>query len=149
MLFTDLGFDHPYADQLLFAFASLPGNLVSVFFIEAIGRVRLLSSGMLLAGCCSLGFALFPKNQGAVVLFTALYNAFATAGWNALDCLSAEAFPTQVRGVAIGSFSSFGRIAAICAQYAFGYWETSVTTVLWLTSAIMICGAVLGFLLPS
>ena len=148
MLFTDLGFDSPYYDQFLYAMASLPGNLVSVYFIDVIGRTRLLAYGMFLAACCSVGFAVFPRNQALVVVFTALYNAFSTAGWNALDCLSAEVFPTQVRGIALGTFSSFGRIAAICAQFAFGYWEANVVAVLWVTSVIMIGGAILAIVLP-
>ena len=48
-LFADLGEVNPYADSFIFAAANLPGNVVSILFIERYGRKRLLCWGMCLA----------------------------------------------------------------------------------------------------
>ena len=87
-LFADVGIGNPYAAAFIFALANLPGNIVSLLYIEKYGRRVLLSAGMCLAGASALGFALNTADAFVVVLCAALFNAFSVIGWNSLDCLS-------------------------------------------------------------
>lgn len=87
-LFADVGIGNPYAAAFIFALANLPGNVVSLLYIEKYGRRVLLSAGMCLAGASALGFALNIHDAVVVVLCAALFNAFSVIGWNSLDCLS-------------------------------------------------------------
>jgi MFS family permease len=54
-----------------------------------------------LAGACvaALGFAAAPADPVWSVVAACVFNAISVGGWNALDLLSAELFPTEV-GVA-------------------------------------------------
>ena len=87
-LFSDVGIGNPYAAAFIFAVANLPGNIVSLLYIETFGRRWLLSVGMCLAAGSALGFAFDTKLPVVVVLCASLFNAFSVIGWNSLDCLS-------------------------------------------------------------
>lgn len=87
-LFSDVGIGNPYAATFIFALANLPGNIISLMYIEVFGRRWLLSVGMCLAGASALGFAFDTTIPAVVVLCAALFNGFSVIGWNSLDCLS-------------------------------------------------------------
>jgi MFS family permease len=90
-LFSDVGIGNPYAAAFIFALANLPGNIISLMYIETYGRRWLLSMGMCLAAASALGFALDTRLPAVVVTCAALFNAFSVVGWNSLDCLSGNA----------------------------------------------------------
>lgn len=91
-LFSDVGIGNPYAAAFIFALANLPGNVISLLYIEVYGRRWLLSMGMCLAGGSALGFAFDTKLPVVVVLCASLFNAFSVVGWNSLDCLSGTVY---------------------------------------------------------
>lgn len=107
-IFTDIGEVNPYEDSFIFALATLPGNLVSILLVDKYGRKNLLFFGMVLSGLCTVGFALEKKEKYLVVLCAALFNCFSIIGWNSLDCLSVEMFPTAVRTSAMGFLAASG-----------------------------------------
>ena len=137
--------------------------------MEKVGRYSLLSAGMLLASCCSLGFALDPSSQSVVLLFSSLFNTFSICGWNALDVISVDCFPPHLRSLAIGLFASCGRIASVCAQITFGYFlqrgeegssnnsgsssnsaeNANVGMVLFVMTGFMVAGGLSVWLLPN
>jgi MFS family permease len=125
-LFKEIGVVNPYLGSFIFAVANLPGNAVSVLLIERVGRKRLLVWGMALAAVSSVFFAADARNKATVVLCAALFNAFSVVGWNALDCLSVEYFPTETRSTAMGLLSASGRLGAIVAQFVNGALELNV-----------------------
>lgn len=108
-IFVDIGESNPYEDSFIFSLANLPGNLVSILFVDKYGRKNLLFIGMFLSGLCSIGFAIERESKNIVVLCAALFNAFAVVGWNSLDCLSVEMFPTAVRTSAMGFLAGSGK----------------------------------------
>jgi MFS family permease len=107
-LFIAIGERNPYQDSFIFALANLPGNMISVLLVDTYGRKRLLFSGMILAGFCSIGFAFSGKRKDVVVLCAALFNCFSVIGWNSLDILSVEMFPTSARTSAMGFLAGSG-----------------------------------------
>jgi MFS family permease len=148
-LFEDVGLSNAYFDSFIFALANLPGNLISILFVEVFGRRRLLCIGMVLAALSAVGFAVLSTNAIAVVTAGALFNAFSVIGWNSLDCLSCESFPTNMRTTGMGTLAAAGRIGAITAQFVNGSLESNVPLLLGVTSACMIIGGVSSFGLPS
>ncbi|CAM9548273.1 unnamed protein product, partial [Phaeothamnion confervicola] len=149
-LFRDFGLGgSSYLSSFLFALANLPGNVVSVLLIERVGRKPLLAWSMALAAAAASLFA-FAGGGGAalVVGAAALFNAFSVAGWNCLDCLSAECFPTSSRTSGMGLVSACGRAGSIAAQWANGSLESSVPVLLLVTSGLMLAGALVSLLLP-
>lgn len=60
-------------------------------------------------------------NYSLIVLGLAcLYTISLCVGWLALDCLSAESFPTKVRSTGRGVCVATGRIAGFCVQFLYG-----------------------------
>lgn len=149
ILFSDVGIGNAYAASFIFAIANLPGNLISLYFIDTFGRRWLLSVGMCLAGLSTIGFALDTKDEAVVVLFASLFNAFSVIGWNSLDCLSAEGFPTVARSSAMGLLAASGRIGAIAGQFVNGSLENNIPLLLFVTSACSIFGGCIAWLLPE
>lgn len=81
VLFEDVGIGNVYASAFIFALANLPGNVVSILYVEQIGRRQLLFYGMLCAGASTIGFALGTSVPAVVVVCATLFNAFSVAGW--------------------------------------------------------------------
>lgn len=148
VLFDDIGMSNPYFDSFLFALANLPGNVISLLFIEKLGRRRLLTWGMCLSAVAAIGFAVDTSNTAIVILCACLFNAFSVVGWNSLDCMSAELFPTCVRTSAMGLLAACGRLGAIAAQFVNGSLETNVSLLLLITGACMISGGIASWILP-
>lgn len=142
VLFEDVGIGNVYASAFIFALANLPGNIVSILYVEKIGRRQLLFYGMVLAGLSTVGFALGTSVPAVVVICATLFNALSVAGWNSLDCMSVENFPTEIRTSAMGVLAASGRIGAICAQFVNGTLEDNVPLLLFVTSGCMIVGGV-------
>jgi MFS family permease len=56
-----------------------------------------------------------------IILFLAnFYTLFLCMGWLAIDCLTAESFPTKVRSTGRGVCVATGRMAGFCVQFLFG-----------------------------
>lgn len=144
---TDVELD-PYQDAFLVQAANLPGNIISSFLIERIGRKKVLSSSLVFACISAIGFP-FAKTEVLVVLCACLLNASSTMSWNALDCLSTESFPTSLRSTAMGLLAATGRIGSIVGQFVFGALiHVSLYALLGVAGAILLVGAVAGMLLP-
>jgi MFS family permease len=128
-----------YVENLLVALANLPGNLASAYSVDAVGRVRTLLFGTCGACASALAFAGivavaggdgsggdFEKKWVAFVLCASTFNALSVGGWNALDLLSAESFPTSSRATAMGAFGAVGRVGAFAGTSAMGLVGVSV-----------------------
>lgn len=140
VLYEDLGISNPYRDDFIYALANLPGNIISILFIEKYGRKKLLCYGMLLAAFSSLGFGLVSSNISIVIGCAAAFNCFSVIGWNSLDCISCESFPTTIRATAMGILASSGRFGAIFAQFVNGTLESNISLLLFVTAGCMIVG---------
>jgi MFS family permease len=145
---TDVALD-PYQDAFLVQAANLPGNILSSFLVERIGRKKVLSYSLVFACIAAIGFP-FAKTEVVVVLCACLLNAASTMSWNALDCLSTESFPTSLRSTAMGLLAATGRIGSIIGQFIFGALiHVSLFALLGVAGAILLSGAVAAMLLPK
>lgn len=149
LLFFDVGITNIYASSFIFAIANLPGNYFSIQYMDKLGGRRLLFYGMCLSAVSVLGFAFDTTQPVVVVLSASLFNCFSVIGWNSLDCLSVEYFPTRVRTSAMGSLAAAGRLGAICAEFVNGSLEANIPALLIVTSGCTVLGGLAAWLLPG
>ena len=131
-----------YLENLLVALAAAPGNVASAFSVDSVGRVKTLLVGALGACASALAFAAVAavsresRDEDAAkttagdekekddwykfVFCACLFNALSVSGWNALDLLSAESFPTRARATALGILGAVGRVGAFAGTSAMG-----------------------------
>lgn len=152
-LFDDVGLTNPFLCSFIYALANLPGNVFSIMYVDKIGRRAMLGWSMLAASLASTAFAYGGTGTGAtgrIVTAAALFNAFSVAGWNCLDCLSAEVFPLRARTTGMGLVAAAGRAGSIAAQFVNGSLEgtNNVVLLLLVTSGFMGLGAGAAFFLP-
>src|SRR3989338_577946 len=108
-----------YASSFYITLANVPANIISTFLVEGwFGRKKLLAISMILASVIAFAFAWSDSvNSLAYTLIIAMaFNSFGTLGWNALDLVSAELFPTVYRNTGMGLASSVGRLGALTDQ---------------------------------
>ncbi|GLD95802.1 hypothetical protein PINS_up004480 [Pythium insidiosum] len=143
-LFQSVGLSNPFANAFLFAGANLPGNLVSLYLVDLVGRKQLLSGAFFSSALCALLFAFNVEGSAAVVVIVScLFNACTTAAWNAFGVLSAENFPLEVRTTGISLVNCSGRIGAITAQFVNGLLmgdPPHVAALLLVASTVMVSG---------
>jgi MFS family permease len=97
------------------ALASLPGNLFSFWGMDRFGRKPLMFTSLLLSSVVA-GCMYATRSGDALVLLFCLLNAVSVVAWNALDCVSTEAYPTSIRGFAFGLLAAAGRLASASGQ---------------------------------
>jgi hypothetical protein len=124
--------------------------------MDSWGGRRILFVSMLLAASCAGGFAYVNNSNNdetevtltATVLIIALasgFNAFSTAGWNAIDLMSAESFPTDIRTTGMGLLTAAGRSGSVIAQFVNGYLvgpPPHITALLSVTASMMLLGSI-------
>lgn len=152
VLYDNVGLSNVYASAFLYAASNVPSNIATYFLLDPIGRKPVLLWSMLGATLAALMFAFFSDESGdaATIIFVSmLYNALTICGWNAINCLSTETFPTLVRATALGTLSAFGRVGSISAQVVNGSLQAHVALLLAVTAATMLSGALAAFGLPT
>ena len=149
VLYENVGISNPYRDDFIYALANLPGNIISILTIETYGRRRLLSYGMSLAALSCVGFGVGSSSVSVVLLCSTLFNCFSVIGWNSLDIMSCENFPTAVRTSAMGVLAASGRLGAISAQFVNGNLEKDIPLLFFVTSGCMVVGGIGAWLLPD
>jgi MFS family permease len=127
-------------------------ELRSALFMDRLGGKKLLALSLIFAGACAAGFAYVNASTEvttstaiAIVALAGGFNAFTTAGWNAIDLMSTESFPTDVRTTGMGLLASGGRSASVIAQFVNGYLigpPPHVTTLLVITASMMLIGSI-------
>ncbi|KAE8888192.1 hypothetical protein PF005_g21497 [Phytophthora fragariae] len=147
MLFKRIGLEDPFANAFIYAAANLPGNMMTALLMDRLCGRRILAISMLLSAGCATGFAYANSSASgaaAIVLLASGFNAFSTAGWNAIDLMSAESFPTDVRTTGMGMLSAAGRAGSVAAQFVNGYLigpPVHVTLLLVITATMMLLGS--------
>lgn len=149
VLFEKAGLANPYLDTLIYTIANLPGNLATYWYLDIIGRRWMLFVGMILCAISVVLISCDTSNSNCIVICAFLFNFFSTAGWNALDVLTAESFPTKMRNTAMGSCTAFGRLGAIAAQFVFGSLIDDIPALLSVTFVLLTIGGLASLLLPQ
>jgi MFS transporter, VNT family, synaptic vesicle glycoprotein 2 len=93
-------------------------------------------------------FLFMDLSSVQVVGMLCLFSAVSTGGWNTLDIVSAELFPTAIRSSAFGMFSASARVGAIAGVNLFGLLIEEKTLPILLVGILLCIGAVSSLMLP-
>ena len=137
-----------YEDAFVAAAANLPGNIAAALLLDRLGRKVVLTASLVLACAATISFA-FATSEAAAVAAACLMNAISVGSWNALDALTVELFPTQLRTSSVGILSAFGRLGSIGGQLVFGALvDKSIPAVLGIAGGMLLVAAVAAAALP-
>ncbi|XP_013391674.1 synaptic vesicle glycoprotein 2C-like [Lingula anatina] len=138
-----------FFDGFMTALSNLPGNLLSILLMDRVGRKFLLSSSMVISGI-SVFFIWFVKNKTESLIMSCIFGGISTIGWNALDVLSVELFPTHLRSTAMGVMTGLMRVAAILGNLAFGLMvDVHCAVPMLLVAGFLAFGGLSSILLPN
>ncbi len=82
--------------HILFGSLASAGNLASIWLVDRLGRRLTACVCMAGACCCALLFAAAPAQGAWPLLAACVFNGVSVGGWNSLDMISAELYPTSV-----------------------------------------------------
>eukprot|EP00198_Chlamydomonas_reinhardtii_P010788 XP_001700125.1 predicted protein [Chlamydomonas reinhardtii] len=109
-----------YGQTFAVAMANLPGNLASIYLVDRLGR-RLTACACMAGACvCALAFAAAPASGPWPLLAACVFNGVSVGGWNSLDMISAELYPTSLRSSGFGLLNAVGRVSSFVTTYAAG-----------------------------
>lgn len=134
---------------LITSIAPLPSNLWTIFYMDRLGRKFFLVFSMVMSGGAAFGIY-FVKTVTDNLILGCIFGAVSTMGFNALDCLGAELFPTHLRSTALAVTLLAARIGAIVGNVVFGYLvDVHCAVPIFMVAFLLIGGGFLGFLLPN
>ncbi|RUS73283.1 hypothetical protein EGW08_018956, partial [Elysia chlorotica] len=138
-----------YVESFLTSISNLPGNILSIFIVEKVGRKPILASSMVLSGL-SVFFLAFVTQRWQNVLISCLFGAISVCGFNMLDVLQTELFPTHVRSTAFGMQTGVARIGAILGNVIFGQLvDVNCVVPMLLVASLLSFGGLSSLALPN
>jgi len=118
--FTDMdGAVDVYLSSFLGAVSNIPGNIISVWSVKAIGRGKTLAFSLWLSSVVMFGVLLVNDGYEVVILMC-VFSGISIAAWNSTNIIVTELFPTRIRSTAFGFFAGLGRMGAIFGNLSFG-----------------------------
>lgn len=85
-----------FLESLISLSAALPANLISILFMDKLGRKFFMIFSTMSAAACSAGmYFVINKQQNFIV--SAIFTGVIACGNASLDCLITEVFPTHLR----------------------------------------------------
>ena len=161
-LFVQVQLTNIYRNALLFALANLPGNILSILFLDSMGRSTLLTGSLTSAALSLVAFAYIAamdssekehsfslaSNKSLIVGSACLFNMCSVVAWNCLAVLTPELYPTSVRNTGMGYCSALGRIGGIIAQVVNVFLLHNPVRLLSVAAVTLLFGALSPLLLP-
>lgn len=151
-IFVQVHLQNVYFNALLFSASNLPGNILTAFFMDRVGRGPMLIGSVVAASLSLVSFAGCAQvfNQTGIVLSACSFQCFTIAAWNTIDTMTSELFPTLVRSTGMGICAASGRIGALVAQFVNGALVADhPARLLLVASGTLLLGAATPCLLPD
>ena len=154
-LFVQVHLENLYVNALLFALSNLPGNILSAWLMDRVGRAVMLIGSVLMAAASLMSFAWFASfppeslHGTGIVVSACAFQCFTVAAWNTIDVMTSELFPTTVRSTGIGVCAASGRVGAMVAQFVNGILVAKPVRLLLVASITLLLGATTPCLLPG
>jgi VNT family MFS transporter (synaptic vesicle glycoprotein 2) len=138
-----------FLNSFIISISAAPANLWTIYHMDKLGRKFFLVFSMLLSGC-SAGLIYMVDSAASNLFVSCLFGAVSTMGFNSLDCLSIELFPTSLRGTAMAVTLVSARLGAIIGNIVFGYFVNTYCSLPILSVAVLLIGGgLLGLFLPN
>jgi len=146
---TSVPDDSVFINSFLISLSALPTNLWTIVHMDKLGRKFFLCLSMLLSGG-SVFLIYIVDSAGMNLALSCIFGAVSTAGFNALDCLGIELFPTSVRSTAMAVTLLSARLGAVLGNLSFGYLiEYNCAVPILLVAGLLTGGGLLGITLPN
>jgi len=138
-----------FINSFIISLSAAPGNLWTILCMDKLGRKFFLCFSMLLSG--GSVFLIYIVNSSTLnLVLSSIFGAVSTIGFNSLDCLGIELFPTSLRGTAMAITLAAARVGAILGNLMFGYLvEASCAVPIFMVAALLLGGGLLCILLPN
>ncbi|XP_023330505.1 synaptic vesicle glycoprotein 2B [Eurytemora carolleeae] len=109
-----------FINSFIISLSAGPSNLWTILCMDKLGRKFFLCLSMVLSG--GSAFLIYLVNSTTMnLVLSCVFGAVSTMGFNSLDCLGIELFPTRLRGTAMAITLVSARIGAILGNLVFGY----------------------------
>ncbi|GLC41648.1 hypothetical protein PLESTB_000693100 [Pleodorina starrii] len=139
-----------YAETFAVSLANLPGNLASIWLVDRLGRRKTACVCMAGACVCALLFAAAPAQGGWPLAAACVFNGVSVGGWNSLDMISAELYPTSLRSSGFGLLNALGRVSSFATTYAAGaLLQSALWAPLLLAAVLLAAGSAAMLHLPE
>mmetsp|Transcript_38157 Transcript_38157/g.82962 ORF Transcript_38157/g.82962 Transcript_38157/m.82962 type:complete len:516 (+) Transcript_38157:234-1781(+) len=146
-IYVQIHLDDLYWNLLWFALANAPGNLLSFFLLDKVGRIKTLVGSLTMSAMSLVVFAWYSRpdhtSTAGVVVSSCTFQALETVAWNVMDTATGELFPTTSRSTGIGLCTATGRLGAMAAQFASGLLIDSPVMLLLVSSLSFLIAAVI------
>jgi len=138
-----------FLNSFIISLAALPGNVWTILQMDKLGRKFFLAFSMVASGLCAF-FIYLVASSTANLIISCAFGLVSTMGFNSLDCLSIELFPTHLRSTAMAVILAAARVGAIMGNVVFGYLvETNCAIPIISVAALLVLGGLAGLLLPN
>lgn len=128
-----------FVNSFIISISAAPANIWTIYHMDKLGRKFFLCLSMLLSGCSA--FFIYLVNSSSMnLLLSCVFGAVSTMGFNSLDCLGIELFPTHLRSTAMAITLVAARLGAIVGNLVFGYLVESHCA----TPILMVAGLLIG-----
>lgn len=108
-----------FTSSFISALSNLPGNIITVIFIDKIGRNKITCFSLLASGITVMGIP-FVKTETEGLILTTIFGGINVFTFNSFGCTSTELFPTRLRSTALGVQFVAARLGAILGNVVFG-----------------------------
>ncbi|XP_076323195.1 synaptic vesicle glycoprotein 2C-like [Tachypleus tridentatus] len=138
-----------FLENLFVQLASVPGIFISSCVVNRLGRVKTLGTSLLLASLTAF-FTWILESEASVIVFQSVVCFISISGWNAIDIITTEIYPTHIRTTGYGFLSSVSWFAAILGKLTFGTFinASKVGTIL-TTATVFLIGGIVSLRLPE
>jgi len=138
-----------FLNSFLISIAALPGNIWTMVHMDKLGRKFFVIFSMVLSGGCVF-FIYLVTSKAANLALSCAFGFVSVMGFNALDCLGIELFPTHIRSTAMAVNLAVARLGAITGNVVFGSLiETSCAIPILMVAALLVSGGLLSIKLPN
>lgn len=138
-----------FANSFYISLSALPGNIWTIKQMDVIGRKFFLVLSMILSGTSAF-FIYLVRSSSANLAVSCLFGSVSTMGFNALDCLGIELFPTNVRSTAMAITLAVARMGAILGNVVFGYLiEINCAIPILMVAFLLLSGGLVSLRLPN
>jgi len=138
-----------FLNSFLISIAALPGNIWTMIHMDKLGRKFFVVFSMVLSGGCVF-FIYLVTSKAANLALSCAFGFVSVMGFNALDCLGIELFPTHVRSTAMAVNLAVARLGAITGNVVFGSLiETSCAIPILMVASLLLSGGLLSIKLPN
>jgi len=138
-----------FVNSFLISISAAPGNIWTMIHMDKLGRKFFLVISMVMSGGCVF-FIYLVTSELANLLLSCAFGFVSVMGFNALDCLCIELFPTNVRSTAMAVTMTVARLGAILGNVVFGYFiEISCAVPILLVATLLLSGGLLSIKLPN